>query len=1020
MAADWVVDRNGDGYADDIALRLVVDDATGPLGRDVWAALIDLAARLGLETHALTLPLVVPAGTPLPGDVDTVIVRTVADVPSYASGHDLEPLTAHATQTAPAPCLTRLFTIDGALEDRDADLLPDASRLTFSLPDMLPAALGAAVANLAARIGLESGGVTFPLVRDGAAPFRIAPGVGSAVLRAVDGGWLAEGDARELATLLNLVAERWPHISAPEAGGATTATATLRRWLAGDGPEPNTPADVLWQHDWSDTWEAERLRETFERDILAGDLLDGTTAITVFASEPPEQRAALTTALSARLADAGYPQVQVTVLSAFKAGLSWLREVVLPALESRPVASVRITYARLEQSDVLDLPIRWLQELFPGNELLAAALDLPLDAVDIVEGIASEPTYTAEAFDQTGNPLGRWHCTLLSRQQPFVAALDDSGAVVVTTGGFVVERAGAAPVTIPVPTDLEHFWEFWQSEVIPHLLRHIDAQGGPLAAAQPFFGELLAEVWVSEPNEMLGVREENDSAAEALAEDIYFTTLDAIELYGTQRSGERCNAPGAVIPLVHVTPGSTPRARITLRAAPDRTTLPYPDLVVTTLRLAGDTRDTLVAGIDISTPDAPGATLARLHYLATLPAPDGLTLAVEAHLAGETVPLHVPLPAPLSPLDPQPVTRIPATNIHGPAVTSLAQQLATYPEITAWVEDFSYQGRPLVALALSAPVPGRLHSPTKAAVFKPTYLVIARHHANEISSTNAAFELALRCATDPEWRRYLDAVNVLVLPYENPDGAALHARLAAEPEARRWKHHPARYNALGFEFGFAHFDPDTRFGEARARSALWRRWPADVIVDNHGVPSHEWLQPFAGFGSPPRFPVSYWIVQALLYGIVTWVDDPGFPQHRDAAEHLRDAVSALVRDTDIGAWNRIYGASYRFWGQDREPERFPGTFHDDMLWHFNPTPPDPEGRGFAVRHPRTTVLSWVTEVNDETAEDEHLERVARAHLLANQATLDLLAAASPPLRRWKGEQDDTLTLRVGRSRPLAL
>jgi hypothetical protein len=359
-------------------------------------------------------------------------------------------------------------------------------------------------------------------------------------------------------------------------------------------------------------------------------------------------------------------------------------------------------------------------------------------------------------------------------------------------------------------------------------------------------------------------------------------------------------------------------------------------------------------------------------------------------------------------------------NIHGNAVIDIATQMSAFPEVTTWIEDYSYQGRPIVALALAAPTPGRLHSPTKAAIFKPTHLIVARHHANEISSTNAASQLAWLVGNDPDWRHYLDHVNIVLLPYENPDGAALHSRLASFPEAHTWKHHPARYNALGYEFGEAHFDPDTRFGEARARASIWRRWPADVVVDNHGVPSHEWVQPFAGFGSPPRFTVSYWIVQALLYGIVRYVDDAEYPEHETAALALRDAVSAKVRDTDIGDWNRIYGESYRFWGQSRLPDTFPGQFHDDMLWHIASGPSDPAGRGFAARYPKTTVLSWVTEVNDETAEGEHLDRVARAHLLANRATLDLLHAAAPPLQRWRSGEDARYTLRVGRERPLVL
>ncbi|HYI15104.1 MAG TPA: M14 family metallopeptidase, partial [Thermomicrobiales bacterium] len=667
--------------------------------------------------------------------------------------------------------------------------------------------------------------------------------------------------------------------------------------------------------------------------------------------------------------------------------------------------------------ETLDLPIRWLQELFPGNELIAAATGLAPEAIEFDVSDDQYSAFIAEAYGDDDAFLGHWVLDVPSRVIPYVSAIEDSGMVRVSTSGSTWYADGELDASLIVPSDLDTFWTFWQDEVILAVFAQIDEQGGPHAASQPFFGELLAEVWISAPNERLGIREENDSAAEALAEDIYFTTLDAIELYGKQRTGERCNAPGAIIPIVHVTPGEAPRARVTLRAAPARRELPRPDLRVSALRLSGNE---LAIEIDTTVDGDAGPTIERLTELATRPTPDDPTIAATVNLNGNAVEMRLPLPTVLMSHASSPAPPTMDENIHGDAVIDLASQLSAFPEVTAWVEDYSYQGRQLVALALAAPTPGRLMSPAKSAIFKPTHLIVARHHANEISSTNAAFRLAWLCGSDPEWRRYLERVNVLLLPYENPDGAALHARLAAFPDARTWKHHPARYNALGYEFGEAHFDPDTRFGEARARASLWRRWPADVVVDNHGVPSHEWVQPFAGFGSPPRFNVSYWIVQALLYGIVRYVDDAQYPEHRSAVVALRDAVSAAVRDTDIGDWNRTYGESYRFWGQSRLPDRFPGEFHDDMLWHISTGPADPAGRGFTSRYPKTTVLSWVTEVNDETAEGEHLERVARAHLLANQATLHLLYAAAPHLQRWRTVAGNGFTLRVGRDRPMGL
>jgi len=1023
----WIADRNDDGFADDVVGRITIDLPDGMAERVFWSRLIDFAAWIGLETHALPFPLVIPASAMSATNSDPqVVVRQLDDLPVLQLSSDASMSKRAGTVTPFVRCLSRLFSFDGALLDTDGDLLPDASRIAFSLPDELPPTLGSALANLAARLGMESGGITFPLVRDAGeddARFVVRLSNEPATLEGTDDGWLATGMSDDLAALLNAVAAHWPHITAPETGGAGAAIAMLRRWLAGDGPEPNESGDVVWEREWSDVWEVERLLEMAARllpDALAADSGESKVRLTTFVSEPAEQRAAAREQLAALVADHGIVGAEIVMLSAFKVGLSWLLDEVGPALAGRRADRIRIEYAPFEQpagATALDLRIRWLQELFPGPELLSATLSIPLDSIELVEGHPGV-TFRAEAWDRAGELLGTWTCEPIQRSRPFVDAVPDSGLVLVTTGGWVLSIDGEAVSDMANPTDLESFWTFWQSIVIPEIFRQIGAAGSAYAVAQPFFSELLVEVWMSEPNEPLGLREENVSAAEALAEDLYFTTLDAIELYGRATTGERVNAPGAIIPIVHVTSGEAPRARVTLRAAPAKSTLPRPDLRVASLTFENDV---LVAGISVEVEGNTTATRDRLRELTSLPVPEGASLLTRVRLGAETVELRLPVPSPLAPSDMPPVAPPMDANICGDDVLEQARHLAAFPEVTVWVEEASYQGRPIVALSLATPTPGRLSSPTKLAIMKPTYLVVARHHANEISSTNAAFQLAWNCATDPDWRRHLDHVNVIILPEENPDGAALHVRLAAELEATSWKHHAARYNALGFEFGEAHFDPDTRFGEARARTNLWRRWPADVVVDNHGVPSHEWVQPFAGYGSPPRFAVSYWIVQALLYGIARWVDDPLYPQHRQAVESLRHAVSSAVRNTDIGAWNRVYWESYHFWGQSRLPERFPGEFRDGMLWHIDSAAPDPNGRSFTSRYPKTTVLSWVTEVNDETASGEHLERVARAHLLANEATLELLSSAARATSRWQTDHEDgRWTLRMGRERPLVM
>ena len=166
-----------------------------------------------------------------------------------------------------------------------------------------------------------------------------------AMLTANGDGWVAAGEMRSLAELLERVAAGWPHISAPETGGAGAAISRLRRWLAGDGPEPDESGESVWEQEWSDVWEIERLLELAERHLpdALGSLTERSSlCLTAFVSEPPDQRAAVREQLMTLVASQGIVGVEVVVLSAFKSGLSWLLDDVAPALDGRDVGRIRI------------------------------------------------------------------------------------------------------------------------------------------------------------------------------------------------------------------------------------------------------------------------------------------------------------------------------------------------------------------------------------------------------------------------------------------------------------------------------------------------------------------------------------------------------------------------------------------------------------------------------------------------------------------------------------------------------
>lgn len=177
-----LLDRNGDTVADDLRVRLVVQ---GKPTAAEWIELIDLAARLGLETGGLTLPLASSssealspeaailvfqaAGTdePVPPDARWMLrgasaVRALcrADLGSEEPSPTAQQNTAAITTPFD---LGQLYETGGGLADDDGDLFPERVRLCPIIPPQLPVSIGLALLDLAARLGLETTGIRFPL-----------------------------------------------------------------------------------------------------------------------------------------------------------------------------------------------------------------------------------------------------------------------------------------------------------------------------------------------------------------------------------------------------------------------------------------------------------------------------------------------------------------------------------------------------------------------------------------------------------------------------------------------------------------------------------------------------------------------------------------------------------------------------------------------------------------------------------------------------------------------------------------
>lgn len=212
----------------------------------------------------------------------------------------------------------------------------------------------------------------------------------------------------------------------------------------------------------------------------------------------------------------------------------------------------------------------------------------------------------------------------------------------------------------------------------------------------------------------------------------------------------------------------------------------------------------------------------------------------------------------------------------------------------------SYQGRPVSVMELRLPMEAELVSQAKLNVWKPVLSIVGRQHANEVSSTSHILRLAELLATDPRYQHYLRKTNVVIQPVVNPDGAAL----AYELQKLTPRHclHAGRYSALGPDVsaGLAS-DENTLVTQAIVLRDVARRWVADVSLNPHRYPSHEWVHQFANYN--PRGFRSYWVPRGWWTNARA-VEDPRLKSSGDVVDAMVQYISTEVsRDQESRTTN---------------------------------------------------------------------------------------------------------------------
>ena len=594
-------------------------------------------------TRTIAIDVTAEGAPPVTVTLDRVVVEGDAEPPARRPG-------AAAKDSLD---LSSLYAIDGLLGDGDSNLIPDRVDTVIS-----PSDASVRTIDVAARLGLESTGVSIPLVlpadrvgKPESQPTLVLIGSDHPLVRklqesgkytppalsagegAIDVVKKAFGDkpavvvigadAAGLDRALAQLAERFPHIwdRGKDRTTLDDVEEDARRFLAGRTPagqaalalykirqlgtelhdkqiasanvrvsvekaEPGLDAllkreaaaafrtnavdlsvenrDVqhaktIFTDDFEIPSEVDALRSLVRQKVVPAVASHRKQPVTLEArvSESPEIRRQLESEIHDQLVKAGASDAKVTVLSAYKQGFSWLDEVVKPAIAGKRIDRITIRFAKATppkewEQQTTYAPTRWLLELYPIAEILERDLKLPAGTVVFQEAPAGAPTYDVTV---AGGGATLFHGTFEPRYvlRQFFDQFPDYEKVRVTTG-WVTARVGSDTVADErVETDIEKFWDRFQSktlhDIYSYMMRVHD--GKPRAEDAPFFGELKVDLSLSEPDYTLGIDQEQIASLESVQEEVYFNTLHFFDLLGRYTRSADLTYPGRVIPVVH-------------------------------------------------------------------------------------------------------------------------------------------------------------------------------------------------------------------------------------------------------------------------------------------------------------------------------------------------------------------------------------------------------------------------------------------------------------------------------------
>jgi hypothetical protein len=826
-------------------------------------------------------------------------------------------------------------------------------------------------------------------------------------------------------------------------------------------------------------WEVDDFWARFRKDVLPSIKAGSKVDLELRVSESPAVRQQIASQVKAELTKAGATEPQVVVLSAYKQGYLWMTERVLPALKGRSVRAIHVKVAEYKPDfskkyKFYQVPSRWVHELYPVDEIIQRELGIPKDKFSMELVDSPKDIYTVDALDSSGRVVQTFTFSPKFVEREYLEKFPGWSRVDVTTGWLRADVDGRTIADARIETDPERFWDHYQASVLPKIYDYVMkvTDNRPMPDKQPFHRDLDVEVWMSEPDFRIGVDEEQVSALESLHEDLYFVTLDFFDALGRTTTKRRLAAPGKIFPIIHPDQPGKP-GKVHILYAGNASAKPKLEISYTEADAAKPTRISRELGkIDATAPQVmrviarengvselelqteakddreAGRAADALDALKTLQQ-NGLYRTALSYSHVDRVAVDIGLK------DVHTRRLIPATGVSSPSNVRVAAkgarphvtwdhiispdeaeeivgQMAAFPQVKAYKAGHSYRGREISVMEITQPTPSELVSLAKLTTLKPTIFITGRQHANEVSSTSHILRLAELLCTDPQYTPILEKVNVVLQPVENPDGAAM----AYELQKLTPNHmlHAGRYSALGMDVASQVGQADPLLPEALVRGRLWQDWLPDIYLNPHGYPSHEWVQQFAGY-VPPGFR-TYWSTRGW-YTTVTTLRDPRYPAYADATAALREAIVREVNgNADVRAMNLRAQDRYRRWAFGFAPYVYnQEIYKETAIYYSDPETGEPRGsrragvarfggggRAAMSSWPQVTFVSGGTETPDETAQGEWLNLVTKPGLSYLMAHVKYLRDGQYKVDRIEEDggqqQRETTSITLLRVRPV--